>query len=46
MDMMSTIHQLIRIGYSLEDINQMDLYEMDMYVIVTMSHNERRANEE
>lgn len=46
MDMMSTMHQMIKNGYTVADMEAMALYELEMFVIVAVATNERKANEE
>ena len=46
MDMMATIHQMTKNGYTVSDMDAMALFELEMFVIVAVASNERKANEE
>jgi hypothetical protein len=42
-DLMGVRHQLVRLGYSIADLNEMPYYEMQLTVILQMAENEAKS---
>ena len=46
MDLMMTCLQLVKNGFSVRDLDEMALFEFEMFVIVVVADKERRIAEE